>query len=85
MIIPTAVIVPLFLVSFVLLAFQYFRINPDRRLLNLHFGLMMGAIVLALVQVGYPGRPMSMVLLLLGLCLLGFSLYLLRRLPPPRH
>jgi hypothetical protein len=53
--IPTAAIVPLFLISFVLLAFQYFRINPDRRLLNLHFGLMIGAIVFALVQVAYPG------------------------------
>jgi hypothetical protein len=85
MIIPTAVIVPLFLVSFVLLAFQYFRINPDRRLLNLHFALMIGAIVLLLVQIAMPGRPLSLVLFLLGLCWLGFSLFLLRRLPPPRH
>jgi hypothetical protein len=85
MIIPTAVIVPLFLVSFVLLAFQYFRINPDRRLLNLHFGLMIGAIVLLLLQVAYPGRPLSVVLFVLALFWLGFTLYLLRRLPPPRH
>jgi hypothetical protein len=83
--IPTAAIVPLFLISFVLLTFQYFRINPDRRLLNLHFGLMIGAIVFALVQVAYPGWPQSMVLLVVGLCWLGFSLYLLRLMPPPRH
>jgi hypothetical protein len=85
MIIPTPVIVPIFLVSFALLAFQYFRINPDRRLLNLHFGLMIGAIVLLLLQVAYPGRPLSVVLLVLALLWLGFTLYLLRRLPPPRH
>jgi hypothetical protein len=83
--IPTAAIVPLFLVSFVVLAFQYFRVNPDRRLLNLRFGLMAGAIVLALVQIAYPGRPLSLVLLLLGLFWLVYSLYLLRGLPPARH
>jgi hypothetical protein len=85
MMIPTAAIVPLFLVSFVVLAFQYFRVNPDRRLLNLRFGLMIGAIALALVQVGFPGWPLSLVLLLLGLFWLAYSLYLLRGLPPARH
>ncbi len=85
MIIPTAVIVPLFLISFGLLAFQYFRISPDRRLLNMHFALMICAIILLLVQIMMPGRPLSLVLFLLGLFWLGFSLYLLRRLPPPRH
>jgi hypothetical protein len=85
MIFPTGAIVPLYLVSFALLAFQYFRISPDRRLLNMHFTLMIGAIILLLVQVVMPGRPLSLVLFLLGLFWLGLSLYLFRHLPPPRH
>jgi hypothetical protein len=83
--IPTAAIIPLFLISFVVLAFQYFRVNPDRRLLNLRFGLMVGAIILTFVQVAFPGGPLSLVLLLLGLFWLTYSLYLLRGLPPARH
>jgi hypothetical protein len=85
MVVPTAAIVPLYLVSFALLAFQYFRVNPDRRLLNLRCGLMVGAIVLVFVQVAFSARPLSLVLFLLGLFWLGYSLYLLRGLPPPRH
>jgi hypothetical protein len=85
MTIPTSAIVPLYIVSFVMLAFQYFRINPDRRLLNLRFGLMLGAIVLVFVQVLLPGRSLSMALFLLALLWLGLSLYLFRHLPPARH
>jgi hypothetical protein len=84
MIIPTSAIVPLYIVSFVLLAFQYFRLNPDRRLLNLHFGLMLGAVVLAFVAILMPERTLSMVLFLLALCWLGLTIYLFRHLPPPR-
>jgi hypothetical protein len=85
MVVPTAAIVPLYLVSFVLLAFQYFRISPDRRLLNLRCGLMVGGIILVFVQIAFPDRPLSVVLFLLGLFWLGYSLYLLRGLPPARH
>jgi hypothetical protein len=85
MTIPTSAIVPLYIVSFVMLAFQYFRINPDRRLLNLRFGLMLGAIVLVFVQILLPGRSLSIVLFLLALLWLGLSLYLFRHLPPARH
>jgi hypothetical protein len=83
--IPTSVIVPIYIASFILLAYQYFRIDPDRRLLNPHFGLMLGAIVLMLVQVLLPDPSLSMVLFLLALFWLGLSLYLFRHLPPPRH
>jgi hypothetical protein len=85
MIIPTGFIIPFYLVSFVLLAIQYFRINPDRRLLNMHFGLMIGAIILLLVQIATAGQPFSLVLFLLGLFWLGLSIYLFRFMPPPRH
>jgi hypothetical protein len=85
MIIPTAVIIPFYLVSFVVLAIQYFRINPDRRVLNMHFALMIGAIVLLLVQIAMPDRPLSLALFLLGLFWLGLAIYLFRFMPPPRH
>jgi hypothetical protein len=85
MIIPTGFIIPFYLVSFVLLAIQYFRINPDRRLLNMHFGLMIGAIILLLVQIATAGQPLSLALFLLGLFWLGLSIYLFRFMPPPRH
>jgi hypothetical protein len=85
MIIPTGVIIPFYLISFVLLAFQYFRISPERRLLNMHFALMIGAIILSLVQIATAGQPLSLVLFLLGLFWLVLSIYLFRFLPPPRH
>jgi hypothetical protein len=83
--IPTSAIVPFYIVSFVLLAFQYFRVNPDRRLLNLRFGMMFGAIVLAFVQILMPEPTLSLVLFLLALFWLGLTLFLFRLLPPPRQ
>ena len=90
MIIPTAVTVPIFIVSFILLVFQYYRINPAWRLLNMHFGLMLGAIVLMLLRIILPqwlGDPSiaSMVLLALALIWFGLALLLFRFLPPPKH
>ena len=83
--IPTSAIVPFYIVSFVLLAFQYFRVNPDRRLLNLRFGMMFGAIVLAFVRILMPEPTLSLVLFLLALFWLGLTLFLFRLLPPPRQ
>jgi glucan phosphoethanolaminetransferase (alkaline phosphatase superfamily) len=80
--IPNGVIVPLFLLSFVALYYQYFRINPDRRLLNMRFGLMAGAVVLTVASVFMTDWPLSPVFFVLGLLWLGLSLYLLRFLPP---
>jgi len=88
MIAPTGAIIPLFLVAFVLLAFQYFRLNPDRRLLNLHFTLMAGGLVLAFIYILAPDihTPLvSMVFLALGLFWLVITLLLFRTLPPPKH
>ncbi len=82
--IPNSAIVPLFLASFVLLGVQYYRANYDRRLLNLQFGMMLGAIVLMLSVVFVTARLFSWVFFLLGLLWLGMSLYLFRTLPPPR-
>ena len=78
---------PCFLAAFVWLAYQYFVVNPDRRLLNARFMLMAGAIVLTflylmvgLLQTGI----LPLVFLLLGLAWLGAALVLHRRMPPPK-
>jgi hypothetical protein len=82
---PTSVIVPLYLVSFVLLTIQYYWLNPERRVVNLRFGLMVGAVVLIFASVGLGNSPLSPVLFLLALFWLALTLYLFRFMPPPRH
>jgi hypothetical protein len=84
MIIPNSAIAPLFLASFVLLGFQYFRHNYDRRLMNLQFGMMLGAIVLMFTVIFFTAGLFSWVFFVLGLLWLGVSIYLLRTVPPPR-
>ncbi len=76
-------IIPLFIASFILFAFQYYRVNPERRLLNLRFLMMIGAIVLLFTTVSLR-NSLSLVFFLLALVWLGVSLFLLRFLPPPR-
>ena len=85
MYIPSAAIIPLYIASFVVLAIEYFRASPERRVLNLHFGLMAGAVVLMLADVFLVERFLSLDLFALALFWLGLSLYLWRHLPPPRH
>ncbi len=84
--IPTAAILPCFLAAFVWLAYQYFIVNPDRRLLNMRFMLMVGAIALTLLYLTVGSLRMGvfpLVFLLLGLAWLGASLLLQWRMPPP--
>jgi hypothetical protein len=84
--IPSHAVVSLYVVSFIVLAFEYFRVNPVRRVFNLYFGLMLGAVVLMLARVFLVAEGwLSLAFLALALVWLGLSLYLLRRLPPPRH
>jgi hypothetical protein len=80
--IPSGAIVPLYMVSFVLLYRQYYRINPDRRLLNLHFVLMAGAIVLIFATVSMANWSLSLIFFALALLWFGLSIYLQRQLPP---
>lgn len=75
--IPSGAIVPLFIASFVLLAYQYFRVNPDRRVLNLRFGLMLASLSFMIVEVAMP--QWSLVWFLLALCWFGWTIVLLRR------
>jgi hypothetical protein len=81
--IPVSAIAPFYIVSFVLLAFQYFRVNPEKRLVNLRFGLMAGAIVLMLAAVVLTEWFFALIFFTLALVWLGLSVYLLRTLPPP--
>jgi hypothetical protein len=83
--IPTGFIAPLFLVSFVLLLLQYYRLHSERRVLNLRFMLMAGAIALLFATVFFSNQPFSLAFLLLALLWLGLSVWLLRFMPPPRH
>jgi len=82
---PTWTIVPLFIVSFVLLLFQYYRVNPDRRLLNLHFGMMVGDLVLMMCTITINSGPrLSQIFFALALIWLGSTLWMMRYVPPPR-
>jgi hypothetical protein len=83
--IPNGAIIPLFIVSFVMLALQYFRLNPERRVINLHFGLMVGAVALMFVTVFLGNMHISLVFFLLALFWTALTLFLFRHMPPPRH
>jgi len=82
--IPTGAIAPWFIVSFVVLCIQYYRIHPERRVLNLRFLLMMGAVALLFTTVFLSDLQLSLVFFLLSLFWLGLSVWLLRYMPPPR-
>jgi heme O synthase-like polyprenyltransferase len=85
--VPMPIIILLFLVSFFLATWQYVQIDPRRRVLNVRFGLMVGAIAAA---IGYPlfvfqhpdDRLASWLFLGLGLFWICSGYYLLRRMPP---
>ena len=82
-------IIPFYIVSFIILVIilviQYFRTNPDRRILNLRFLLMLGAVALLFGTVFFSRMHLSPVFFLLALFWLGLSLYLLRLMPPPKR
>jgi hypothetical protein len=82
--IPNGAIVPLYIASFIMLGFQYYRLNPERRLLNLHFGMMAGAVVLMLFAIFLTEALQSLILFALALLWVGLTLFFFRHLPPPR-
>ena len=86
MIIPISIIMPVCIVNFVLLALQYWRINPNRRLLNRQMGLMFITIAVMVSRIVLPHVSSkvsvpSMVMLALAVFLLCLTLYLYRYLP----
>ena len=85
--VPDFVIILSFLIAFFLLVWQYFVIDPKRRVWNLRFALMVCAIAAAIAYPIYdfyePGRrQISWLSLMVGLFWLGMAFYLLRRMPP---
>ncbi|HEY1930614.1 MAG TPA: hypothetical protein VGG99_01255 [Acetobacteraceae bacterium] len=84
---PKSIIILLFLATFILCAFQYYRIDPEWRLLNVRAGLMitsiMGASGYPIYDYLHPGdRWMSWLLFALAIVWIVTSYYLLRRIPP---
>jgi ABC-type Co2+ transport system permease subunit len=82
--IPAGFIMPLYIVSFLILMFQYYRVNPDRRVLNLRFLMMLGAFVLMMCTVSSRSPIMSQIFLALAVLWLGAALFMHRSIPPPR-
>lgn len=88
--VPTSIISLLFVAAFLLTLWQYFRIDPRRRILNLRFVMMICAVTAA---IGYPvfvanhraGRHASWWVLGLALFWLASSYYMSRRMPPPEQ
>ncbi len=81
------IIILLFLVAFFLTFWQYFQIDPKRRILNLRFFMMACAVAAAigypLFYLGHPGdRHASWLFLGLGLFWVVSAYLLLRRMPP---
>lgn len=85
--VPTPLIILPFLFAFMLLSWQYYRVDPESRLLNVRAILMMISIVGAF---GYPiytyfhphARLASWGLFGLAVICLVTTFYLLRRIPP---
>jgi predicted membrane channel-forming protein YqfA (hemolysin III family) len=83
--IPTSLTIVCFLAAFVLTAFQYYRLNPERRVLNIRFLLMAGAVVLLFLDLFLGASPGASVLFFgLAVVWLAVAVYYLRLMPPPK-
>ena len=86
--VPSSVVILCFIVAFLMVGRQYYKIDPKRRVLNLRFAMMFVAF---LVAFGYPiytsvhpvERPVSWALLALGVVWIAGAYVLQRRMPPP--
>jgi len=88
--IPEVFIIVSFLTAFGILLWQYFQIDPRRRILNLRFLLMVAAIVATFyyivhAQVEPDDRHTSWMFQALGLLWIAWGWWLLRRMPPREH
>ncbi|MBV9249492.1 MAG: hypothetical protein JO227_09655 [Acetobacteraceae bacterium] len=82
----TTLTTALFILAFMVTAVQYYVVNPSRRIINLRFQVMCGAIALAIAFVllhrFYPDSLIiSGAFPVLSLCWIGMALVLLRRMP----
>jgi hypothetical protein len=85
MLIPSSLSIVCFLAAFVLTAFQYYRLNPERRIINIRFLLMVSAVVLMFLDLFLGASPSaSMLFFALAVVWLGAAVYYLRLMPPPK-
>lgn len=87
MVIPTPIIILLFLAAFALLAWQYQQIDPRRRVFNLRFGGMVGAFLAIMYYIFHvhfdpDDPPTSWIFFGLAAFWLAWARYMLRRMPP---
>jgi hypothetical protein len=75
MVVSNFIIMPLFIVAFVMSYWQFFMRRPKRLLLNAQVGLMAGAFVLMIANVA-TGGAYSWTFLALGLLWLGTAIVL---------
>ena len=93
MVIPSGIIMPLFFVGFLMTGYQYYHIDPRRRVLNLRFLIMavttIGAVSFPVMQYVYDDRAlwasMSQGYTATGVLCLVSSYVLLKRMPPAEH
>lgn len=85
MLIPSSLSILCFLAAFVLTGFQYYRLNPERRIINVRFLLMVSAVVLIFLDIFLGAAPAaSMLFFALAVVWLGAAVYCLRLMPPPK-
>ncbi len=81
MTIPYWINITLSLVTFVVALLEYYRVDPERRVLNLYFLLAAGAVLMAVVNIFMTDKSPSLWLFLLAVVWCGITLYQLRVLP----
>lgn len=93
MVIPSGIVMPLFFVGFIMTCYQYYHIDPRRRILNLRFLIMavttIGAVSFPIAQYFYEAGPLlarvSQGYTAAGMLCLVASWVLLKRMPPAEH
>jgi len=81
MTIPYWINIVISIATFVLALFEYYRVDPEDRVWNRYFGLAVGAILIALINIFMKDPWPSLGLFLLAVIWSGVTLYQLRILP----
>ena len=79
--VPSWITILVCMLTFLVALFEYYRVDPEKRILNPYFWLALVAIVMAVVNIFSPDPGWSGWLFLLAVVWCGVTLYQLRRLP----
>ena len=79
--VPSWITILICLVTFLVALFEYYRADPEKRVLNPYFGLAIVAIVMLVVNVFSHDAGLSGWLFILAVVWCGLTLYQLRSLP----